>query len=68
VAVAVHELLPRVRSLLALLLHVVRRGHDVVIPRGATVLERGDRLTIIGEPAGLHILGEHLSEQSQVAP
>ncbi len=50
------------------LIALVRRGHDVVIPRGATVLERGDRLTIIGEPAGLHILGERLSEQSQVAP
>ena len=40
------------------LIALVRRGPDVVIPRGATVLERGDRLTIIGEPAGLDTLGE----------
>ncbi len=40
------------------LIALVRRGPEVVIPRGATVLERGDRLTIIGEPAGLHALGE----------
>jgi APA family basic amino acid/polyamine antiporter len=38
------------------LIALVRRGPQVVIPRGATVLERGDRLTIIGEPSGLHTL------------
>ena len=40
------------------LIALVRRGPEVVIPRGATVLESGDRLTIIGEPVGLDSLGE----------
>lgn len=38
------------------LVALVRRGPEMVIPRGATVLEHGDRITIIGEPAGLGIL------------
>ena len=45
------------------LIALVRRGHDVVIPRGATVLRRGDRLTIIGEPAGLRALEERFKQQ-----
>jgi mannitol/fructose-specific phosphotransferase system IIA component (Ntr-type) len=35
------------------LIAMVRRGPEMVIPQGATVLEHGDRITIIGEPAGL---------------
>ncbi len=46
------------------LIALVRRGPDVVIPRGATVLERGDRLTIIGEPAGLKALGERFKQEA----
>ena len=46
------------------LIALVRRGSEVVIPRGATVLERGDRLTIIGEPAGLRALGERFERQA----
>ena len=46
------------------LIALVRRGPAVVIPRGATVLERGDRLTIIGEPAGLNALGERFRAQA----
>ena len=46
------------------LIALVRRGSEVVIPRGATVLERGDRLTIIGEPAGLLALGERFPRQT----
>ena len=46
------------------LIALVRRGPDVVIPRGATVLERGDRLTIIGEPAGLKALGERFKQET----
>ena len=44
------------------LIALVRRGPEVVIPRGATVLEHGDRLTIIGEPADLDTLGERFKE------
>jgi APA family basic amino acid/polyamine antiporter len=47
------------------LIALVRRGPEVVIPRGGTVLERGDRLTIIGEPAGLLILGERFKKQGR---
>ena len=46
------------------LIALVRRGPDVVIPRGATVLERGDRLTIIGEPGGLDALGERFARRA----
>ena len=47
-----------------ILIALVRRGPEMVIPRGATVLERGDRLTIIGEPAGLDALGERFKQQA----
>ena len=47
------------------LIALVRRGPEVVIPRGGTVLERGDRLTIIGEPAGLQTLGERFKKQGR---
>ncbi len=32
------------------LVAMLRRGDDVIVPRGRTVLHAGDRLTIIGEP------------------
>lgn len=38
------------------LVAIIRRNHGVVIPRGSTVLERGDRLTILGEPDSLRTL------------
>ena len=47
------------------LIALVRRGPEVVIPRGATVLERGDRLTIIGEPVGLGTLEERFKSPAQ---
>ena len=47
------------------LIALVLRGPDVVIPRGATVLEPGDRLTIIGEPAGLGTLEERFKSLAQ---
>ena len=31
----------------------LRRGPEVLIPRGSTVIEEGDRLTVIGEPADI---------------
>ena len=43
------------------LIALIRRGEEVVIPRGRTVLEEDDRLTIIGEPQGLRaIRGQHV--------
>lgn len=38
------------------LIAMIHRGHRVVIPRGDTVLQEEDRLTIIGEPEGLQEL------------
>ena len=47
------------------LIALVCRGPEVVIPRGATVLESGDRLTIIGEPVGLGTLEERFKSPAQ---
>ena len=46
------------------LIALVTREAEVVIPRGATVLEDGDRLTVIGEPAGLKILGRRYKRRA----
>ncbi|RMI14743.1 MAG: amino acid permease [Calditrichaeota bacterium] len=40
------------------LIALVRRGDRIVVPRGDTVLEEGDRLTIIGYPKGIQELME----------
>ena len=37
---------------------MIRRDGDVVIPKGKTVVERGDRVTIIGETVGLQKLAQ----------
>jgi mannitol/fructose-specific phosphotransferase system IIA component (Ntr-type) len=42
---------------------VHRRGH-MVVPRGSTVLEKGDQLTIIGEEPGIRSLKSQFQEQS----
>ena len=50
------------------LIALVSRGSEAIVPRGATVLEEGDRLTVIGEPASLKILGrrfKHRQPQSE---
>lgn len=38
------------------LIAMIRREDEMVIPRGGTVLERGDRLTILGDPGGIAAL------------
>lgn len=38
------------------LVAMIQRGHQVMIPRKKTVLEEGDRVIIIGEPAVIDIL------------
>ena len=45
------------------LIALVSRETDVIVPRGATVLEEGDRLTVIGEPDGLNILGQRFKRR-----
>ncbi len=34
----------------------LRRGDDVLVPRGSTVVEENDRLTIIGDPSSIRIV------------
>lgn len=38
------------------LIAMIRRNDEMVIPRGGTVLEEGDRLTILGDPGGIATL------------
>lgn len=38
------------------LIAMVRRGDEMVIPRGDTVLRAGDRLTVLGSPEGITAL------------
>jgi mannitol/fructose-specific phosphotransferase system IIA component (Ntr-type) len=45
------------------LIALVNRASEVIIPRGATVLEEGDRLTVIGEPTGLKVFGHHFKRR-----
>ena len=45
------------------LIALVSRESEVIVPRGATVLEESDRLTVIGEPAGLKILGQRFKRR-----
>ncbi|MDH3292574.1 MAG: amino acid permease [Gemmatimonadota bacterium] len=40
------------------LIALIRRYGDMLVPRGRTILREGDRLTIIGSPAGLRVLAE----------
>ncbi len=54
IGMALRELQMPEGSLIAL----IRRRGSSIIPRGATVLRDGDRLTIIGEPQGLQTLAE----------
>ncbi|MFQ5746517.1 MAG: amino acid permease [Gemmatimonadota bacterium] len=46
---ALHEIEMPGGSLVAL----VRRGDEILVPRGQTVLRDGDRLTIVGDPEGI---------------
>ncbi len=46
------------------LVALIRRNGDIIIPRGNTTLREGDRITIIGDPAGIQRLYE-LYRQTQ---
>ena len=45
------------------LIALVSREAEVIVPWGATVLAEGDRLTVIGEPAGLRMLGQRFKRR-----
>ncbi len=47
------------------LIALIRRGGNIVVPKGHTVLEEGDRLTIIGEPKCMLKLEEIYGNNSQ---
>jgi uncharacterized protein with PhoU and TrkA domain len=40
------------------LVALIRRRGNIIIPSGSTTLEEGDRLTIIGDPAGIQRIYE----------
>jgi amino acid transporter/mannitol/fructose-specific phosphotransferase system IIA component (Ntr-type) len=44
------------------LIAMIRRGGELIIPRGATALEEGDRLTVIGRAEGIGELRRTYSE------
>jgi amino acid transporter/mannitol/fructose-specific phosphotransferase system IIA component (Ntr-type) len=44
------------------LIALIRRYGEMLVPQGRTVLREGDRLTIIGAPAGLRLLSERYGE------
>jgi amino acid transporter/mannitol/fructose-specific phosphotransferase system IIA component (Ntr-type) len=44
------------------LITLIRRYGEMLVPQGRTVLREGDRLTIIGAPAGLRLLKERYGE------
>jgi Trk K+ transport system NAD-binding subunit len=43
------------------LVALIRRKGETIIPRGQTVLEEGDRLTIIGDAHGIEELNNEYS-------
>ena len=43
------------------LVALLRRNKDTIIPDGDTIFEDGDKLTIIGNPAGLNELRKEFS-------
>lgn len=45
------------------LIALIRRGTEQIIPHGNTRLEVGDRLTIIGDPAGIRELEQRFGEE-----
>jgi len=48
------------------LVALIRRGDDVLIPRGNTTLQAGDRITIIGEPKDIQwLFEEYVGEHPQ---
>ncbi len=44
------------------LITLIRRGNQFIIPKGSTVLQEGDRLTIIGTPEGIQRLYRRYEE------
>lgn len=44
------------------LVALIRRGGQGIIPKGATVVERGDHLTVIGSPAAVRTLSTRLRD------
>jgi mannitol/fructose-specific phosphotransferase system IIA component (Ntr-type) len=47
------------------LVAMILRSGELIVPRGATVLREGDRLTILGEPSGLRELEHRYADSAQ---
>jgi len=45
------------------LIALIRRKEEIIIPRGSTILQEGDRITIIGDPKGVQALYAEYLEQ-----
>lgn len=45
----------------------VRRGDDLLFPRGDTVLQSGDRMTLVGEPDGIRTVFDRYYPNEEVA-
>ena len=41
----------------------LRRGGEVIVPRGSTVCQEGDRLTVIGDPLGMKIVAKRYASR-----
>lgn len=51
------------------LVALINRGDQIIVPSGKTVLERGDRLTIIGEPPQIQeLFEEYVGDHSDGTP
>ncbi|MEL7233504.1 MAG: TrkA C-terminal domain-containing protein, partial [Chloroflexota bacterium] len=51
------------------LIALIRRNNNVLIPRGSTILEAGDRVTIIGEEEDIQwLFEEYVSEHTSAEP
>jgi len=46
------------------LIAIIHRGKEIIIPRGSTILQEDDRLTIIGAPSGIKVLNEKYLSKS----
>jgi Trk K+ transport system NAD-binding subunit len=58
----IRKALKEIRFTGGCLVAILRRSGQTIIPKGNTVLEEGDRLTIIGDPKGIFGLKKRFRE------
>jgi Trk K+ transport system NAD-binding subunit len=47
---------------------VILRHEDAIVPSGSTVLQEGDRVTLIGTPERIHELGRRYADARTDVP